>query len=78
MKKLTTHGTFGMIFALPLFTIMVVFAIIVTIIVYIIGFINKITGTSVAFDWLLFRSKEHSKRIKFRSLLSKIDKNAMK
>ena len=77
MKKLTNHGTFGMIFALPLFILMIGFSLIITFIVYVLVLINKITGTSIAFDWLLFRSKEYSKRLKFRSLLSKIDKNTM-
>lgn len=77
MKKLNNHGSFGMIFAIPLFVSMAIISIIITFIVYIFAVLNKITGTSIAFDWLLFRSKEYSKRLKFRSLLSKIDKNTM-
>jgi hypothetical protein len=78
MKKLTNHAQFGMLFAIPLFVSMAIVSIVFSFIVYILAFLNKITGTSQAFDWLLFRSKEHSKRLKFRSLLSKIDKNSIK
>lgn len=68
----------GMIFAIPIFALLVIFSLVVSTAISIFVGFNKITGTTQAIDWLLFRAKEHSKRMKFRSLLSKIDKNAMK
>ncbi len=78
MKKLTTKTMFGMIFAIPIFSMMILFSMIISLCVSIFVAINKITGTSQAIDWLLFRAKEYSKRMKFRSILSNIDKNTIK
>lgn len=78
MKKLTTKTMFGMIFAIPIFSFLVLFSFIFSITISIFVGLNKLTGTTQAIDWLLFRAKEYSKRMKFRSLLSKIDKNSMK
>lgn len=78
MKKLTTKSMFGMLFAIPLFTIILIGSIIMTCIIWILSTFNIITGTGDAFDWILFRAKEIAKRNKFRSLLMKIDREAMK
>ena len=78
MKKLTTKSMFGMLFAIPLFIIILIGSIILTCIIWILSTFNIITGTGDAFDWILFRSKEIAKRNKFRSLLMKIDREAIK
>lgn len=78
MKKLTIKTMFGMLFAIPLFTIVLIASIFITCIVWVLSSFSIITGTGDAFDWILFRAKEISKRNKFRSLLMKIDKEAIK
>lgn len=75
---MTTKTKFGMIFATPVFIILLIASFILSMSFALIALFNDVTGTKLALDHLLNESKRFQKRMKFRKSLSKIDQQTIK
>jgi len=67
-----------MIFAIPIFIILIIGSFILSMSFWFIAIINDVTGTKSALNHLMDESKRYQKRFKFRKALSKIDQQTIK